>query len=172
MNVIVKRHEHILQYNTVLKELFPANLFIVANERAKNLRELVACLDPYNIKTDLLNQTDQDYKKYGRKCDSCNNFVREKTSFVCFTIGTEFKICRDSTCNTKNVIQLAYYKKCNKQGVGSCIEKKRQLRNYTSHLKNKNPTSRIAKHISFLSRFSFTNIHDSQDKRGRGRISL
>ena len=71
MNAIIKRQD-ILQHNTVLKELFPTNSFIVANKRAKNLRELVARADPHNIKTDLLNQTDDGYKKCGRKCD---NFV-------------------------------------------------------------------------------------------------
>ena len=55
MNAIIKRHEHVLQNNTVLNELFSTNLFTVANKRAKNFRKLVlraACR--YNIKTDLL----------------------------------------------------------------------------------------------------------------------
>ena len=65
VNAIIKRHEHILQYNTASKELFPTNLFIVANKRATNLQELVLRADPYNVKTDLLNQTDHFYKKYG-----------------------------------------------------------------------------------------------------------
>ena len=152
MNATINRHEHILQRNTLLKELFPTNSFIAANKRAKNLRELVARVDPYNIKTDLLNQTDHGYKKCGRKCDSCNSFVLEKTSFECFATRTKFRIRRDSTCDTKNVIYLfitlfTYCKKCNKQGVGSCIEWKPRLRNYKSHIKNKNPTCRIVKHF-------------------------
>ena len=39
VNVVIMRHEHILQHNTVLKELFPTNSFIVANKGAKNLRD-------------------------------------------------------------------------------------------------------------------------------------
>ena len=66
---------------------------------------------------------------------------------MCFATGTKFRIRGDSTCDTKNVIYLAYCKKCNKQGVGSCIEWKPQLRNYKSHIKNKNPTCRIVKHF-------------------------
>ena len=54
VNTIIKRHEHILQHKTVLKELVPPNSFLVANKRANNLRELVTRADPYNIKTDLL----------------------------------------------------------------------------------------------------------------------
>ena len=38
VNAIVKRHEHVLQNNAVLKELFLTNSFIAANKRAKNLR--------------------------------------------------------------------------------------------------------------------------------------
>ena len=58
------------------------------------------------------------------------SFILEKTSLVCFAKGTKFKICRDSPCNTKNIICLAYCKKCNKQGVGSCIKWQPQLRSY------------------------------------------
>ena len=47
-NAIFERHEHILQHNTVLKELFPTNWFLVANKRAKDLRELVARADPHD----------------------------------------------------------------------------------------------------------------------------
>ena len=54
------------------------NSFILANKRAKKLCELVARADPYNIKTDHLDQTDRGYKKCGRKCDSCNNFFLRK----------------------------------------------------------------------------------------------
>ena len=100
VNAIINRHEHILQHSPVLKELFPTNLFIVANKRAKNLRELVTRADPYNIKTDLLNETDHVYTKLGCKCDFCNKFVLEKTFFVCFATGTQFKICREKMlCN-------------------------------------------------------------------------
>ena len=98
-NAIINRHQHISQHNTLLKELFSTNSFIVTNKRAKNLRELVARVDPYNIKADLLNQTDHGYKKFGCKCHSCNNSVPEKTSFVCFATGTKCRIRRDSTCD-------------------------------------------------------------------------
>ena len=98
-NAIINRHQHISQHNTLLKELFSTNSFIVTNKRAKNLRELVARVDPYNIKADLLNQTDHGYKKCGCKCHSCNNSVPEKTSFVCFATGTKCRIGRDSTCD-------------------------------------------------------------------------
>ena len=107
----------------------------------------IARADPYKIKTNLLDQTPHGYKKCGRKCDSCDNFVLEETSFTCFPTGTKFRILRDNTYSTKNVIYLAYYKKCHKQGIGSCIEWKTRFRNYKSHIKNKNPTCRTVKHF-------------------------
>ena len=85
--------------------------------------------DPHIIKTNLSNDIDYGYEKCGRKCDSCNNFVYDKISFVCFAIGTECKVRRDSTCNARNIIYSVYCKKINKQGVGSCIEWKSWLRN-------------------------------------------
>ena len=53
-----------------------------------------------------LNMYYHGYKNCGLKCDSCNNFVLEKTFFVCFATKTKFKIGRDGTCNMKNVIYL------------------------------------------------------------------
>ena len=109
MNAIIRKHDHILQNNTVLKEPFPSHSITVANKRGNNLHQLIARPDPYNIKTEFLDQTAHAYKKCGRKCDSCDNFVLEETSFMCFPTGTKFRICRDSTCNTKNVIYLANF---------------------------------------------------------------
>ena len=40
---------------------------------------MVAQVDPNNIKANLLNQTAHGYKKCGRMCDSCDNFVLQKT---------------------------------------------------------------------------------------------
>ena len=62
VNAIIKTHEHFLQHNIVLKELFQTNSFIAVNKTAKNLRELVARADPYSIKTDFLNQYGYCYK--------------------------------------------------------------------------------------------------------------
>ena len=78
-----------------MKELFLTNSFIAANKREKNRRKLVARADPYNIKGDLLEQSDHGCKKCRRKCDSCNGFVLEKTSFVSFATENKFRIRRE-----------------------------------------------------------------------------
>ena len=62
LNAIIKKHKHILQNNTVLKELFPSNSIIVVNKRGNNLHQLIARADPYNIKMDLSDQTPHGYK--------------------------------------------------------------------------------------------------------------
>ena len=62
--------------------------------------------------------------------------------------NTKVRIVRDSTCNNKNVIYLAYCKKCHKEGVGSCIEPKAQFINYKSCIKNNNATFMIVKHFT------------------------
>ena len=76
----------------------------------------------------LLDQAEHGCSKCGRKCDSCDKFELEKT-FVYHAARAKFKIRRDSTCNTKNVIYLVYYKQCSKQGACYCIEWKLPLRN-------------------------------------------
>ena len=69
-----------------MKELLQSNSIIAANKRRNNLHQLIARADPYNIKTDFLDQTPHGYKKCGRKCDSYDNFVLEDTSFICLNL--------------------------------------------------------------------------------------
>ena len=123
---------------------------LFADKRAKNLCKLVARADPTPLKISSVNvispdQTDHGYKKCGLSGTLVIILFLKKTCFVGFATGTEFKIHRDSTCNTKNAIYLAYCKKCNEQGVESCIEWKPPLINYKIYTKNKNTTSRIVK---------------------------
>ena len=70
-----------------------------------------------------------------KKCDSCINFVDKVDSFRCHATGKVFKIHKAITCNTPNIIYMAYCTKCKKQGVGSTEDWKPRLRNYKSHIK-------------------------------------
>ena len=89
MNAIIKKHKqnYKIHNNTVLTDLFPSNSIIVANKSRNNLHQLIAQTDPCKIKTDLLDQTPHGYKRCGRKCDSCDNFILEETSFISFATG-------------------------------------------------------------------------------------
>ena len=122
IKAVIKKYEHILHKKEILTELFSQNSFVVANKRARNLHQLMVRYDPYNIVMDLSNQKRHCYSERGRKCDSCDYFVLEKTSLKCQTAEAKFKVCRDSACTTKCTIYLVYCKQCSKQGAGPCIE--------------------------------------------------
>ena len=61
--------------------------------------------------------------------------------------GRRFKISRDSSCPSRNVIYVAYCKHCGKQEVGSTTSWKSRLANYKSHIKNKILTCKIVKYF-------------------------
>ena len=114
---IINKHKHLLETNDTLKQLFPKNSIIVTNKRGRNLQDLLTRANPYNIKSDLLDLNVHGYKKCGKKCDSCNNFVDETSFVISKAIGRKYWIRRDSICTTKNVIYLAYLNEGNKERV-------------------------------------------------------
>ena len=118
---------------------------LIKNRR--NLQELLTRADPYNIQSDLLDRNVHGYKKYGKKCDLCNNFI-DGTSFVLSkATGRKYWIRRDSTYTTKNVIYLAYCTKCGEQGMGSTVLWRPHLSNYKSHIKQSFHSCKIVKHF-------------------------
>ena len=144
---IINRHRHLLETDDTLKQLFPENSIVVANKRGKNLQELLTRADPYNIKSDLLDRNFHGYKKCGKMCDSCNNFVDETSFVISKATGRKYWIRRDSTCTTKNVIYFAYCTKCGEQGTGSTVSRKPRLSNYKSHIKQSVHSCKIVKHF-------------------------
>ena len=72
-----KKHTyiHISRENPEVRKIFPDGSIIVANKRCKNLKELLARADPYDVREDLLPNPVGGYKICGKKCDSCNNMV-------------------------------------------------------------------------------------------------
>ena len=81
------------------------------------------------------------------KFDSCNNFVDATTYIKCNATGKKYKIRRDTSYNSKNVIYVAYYIKCMKEGVGSTTSCKLRLSNYKSHVKKRKLTCRIVRNF-------------------------
>ena len=144
---IIKKHQHLLESNPILNDLFPPRSIIVANKRGNNLKELLLRGDPYNIKPDLLDKREYGYTRCNKKCDSCDNFVSPTTKITCFATGRVWKIRRNSTCSSKNVVYLAVCKNCGKQGVGSTVSWKPRLSNYKSHIKKKVTSCQIVKHF-------------------------
>ena len=111
------------------------------------MQELLTRANPYNIKSDLLDRNFHGYKKCGKKCDSCNNFVDETSFVISKATGRKYWIRRDSTCTTKNVIYLAYCTKCGEQGTGSTVSWKPRLSNYKSHITQPVHSCKIVKHF-------------------------
>ena len=144
---IINKHYHLIKNTPNLQKLYPNGSILVANKRAENLKQLLVRGDPYNIIDDLAQNKDLGYKKCGKKCDSCNNFVNETTFVKCNATSRKFYIRRESTCSTPNIIYMAYCKKCNKQGIGSTIRWKPRLSNYKSHIKKKIKSCNIVKHF-------------------------
>ena len=81
--VNLKNYLNILQENPEVRKIFPDGSIIVANKRCKNLKELLARADPYDVREDLLPNPAGGYKICGKKCDSCNNMVDSTSEFVC-----------------------------------------------------------------------------------------
>ena len=61
--------------------------------------------------------------------------------------GRIFKTRGDSSCQTENVICVAYCLNCQKQGVSSAVSWKPRLRNYKSHIKNNMKSCKIVRHF-------------------------
>mgnify|MGYP001794966372 FL=1 len=137
---IVQKNLHILEDD--LK-----NDILVSFKRESNLKELILRADPYQIKTDLLDHTSHSYKACEKSCDSCKNYVDEISTIRSSATGRIFHIKRDSSCNSKNIIYVAYCTLCGKQGVGSTTNWKPRLANYKSHIKMKRLTCRIVRHF-------------------------
>ena len=79
------------------------------------------------MKSDLLDLNVHAYKKCGKKCDSCNNFVDQTSFVISKATGRKYHIKRDSTCETKNVTYLVYSTKCMKRGTSAVVSWKPRL---------------------------------------------
>ena len=95
--------------------IVPKGTILVVTKKEKNLQQLLMRSDPYNIKDDQKLKEDYGYTKCSYKnCDYCNNFVDETNHIGCNATGRKYKIRRDTTCNSKNVIYVAYCINCMK----------------------------------------------------------
>ena len=56
------------------------------------------------------------------RCDSCTNFLVEKSSFEGFAPKRDYRVRQSTLCVSKNVIYIAFCLNCLKQGVGSTVD--------------------------------------------------
>ena len=146
VNKIVRENLHLLENQPELKELFPKGAIITAYKREDNLKNLLVRSNPYTVNSEV-NEEKGYVRCNSRSCDSCDNYVDETSFIICHATKRRFKIRKESSCKTNNVIYVAYCKVCGKQGVGSTVCWKPRLSNYKSHIKNNVPTCRIVKHF-------------------------
>ena len=146
VRAIVKKHSHLLTRTEAAAKIFP-NGVMVACKREQNLKELLTRADPYSIKSDITDFTPRGYKRCNNKCDSCDHFVMEVDSIVSEATKKRFRIRKDFTCTSTNIIYCAICTSCSKQGVGSTVGWKKRLATYKSHIKHKRETCSIVKHF-------------------------
>ena len=135
VHAIVKKHLPLLSNHPGLSTLYPPNSVLVANKRERNLKDLLMRADPYNLKVDLLDGGNKGFSKCdARRCDACANFLIETDVVTCNATGRKYGIRQSLTCETPNVVYVAFCSHCKKQGVGSTTAWKPRLRNYKSHI--------------------------------------
>ena len=117
----------------------------------------------------LNNDNLKEFCSYGKcsykDCDSCSNFVDETIYIKCNANGRKYKIRRNTSYNSKNVIYVAYCIKYMKGDVGLTTFWKPCLSNCKIHVRKKKLICRIVRYfieISNDNRFNnlrFTIIH-------------
>ena len=66
-----------------------------------------------------------------------------KSSFECFAIKKTCKVRWYTSCVSKNVIYIAFWLNCLKQGIGSTVDWKPRLWSYKSHIKKVRSCSNV-----------------------------
>ena len=83
INYIIKKHLHLLESNTKLRDLFPTNSFIPAYCRSKNLKESLAPSKYVTRNTQNTNSLEGGcYKCDKSRCDLCKNYLSNREIFV------------------------------------------------------------------------------------------
>lgn len=168
INYIIRKHRHLLESNTKLKELFPKNSIIPAYRRSKNLKAILA---PSKYQTRNIHTTNPleagCYKCDKGRCDLCKNFV-ESRNFYSFRTGKSYIVRPNLTCSSKNVIYLVSCKKCQLQYIGSTTtEFKVRFRNHKSSMITNKKSCEVAVHFNSTSHslqdFSFQCIDQIND---------
>ena len=99
-----------------------------------------------------------------RSCDLCHNFFGESNSFLSFLTGNSYNMQSKLSCDSKNVIYLASYKKCRLKYIGSTTTDVRvRVRNHKSAIVTMKKTCIFTgKTPHDLSDFSFQCIDQVQ----------
>ena len=144
---IISKHKHLIS-TPEWKEIFPDKSIITAYRRPKNLKDILA---PSKFaKQHVLGKNQRPgCFKCKRKCDLCNNFLKETDCFRSFSTGRSYKIKQEINCGTTNIVYLISCKKCNVQYVGSTsTEFKVRFRNHKSAMLTDKKVCEMAVHFN------------------------
>ena len=144
---IISKHKHLIS-TPGWKQIFPDKSIITAYRRPKNLKDILAPskFDKQHVLAE--NQRPGCFK-CKRKCDLCNNFLKETDCFRSFSTGRSYKIKQEINCGTTNIVYLISCKKCNVQYVGSTsTEFKVRFRNHKSAMLTDKKVCEMAVHFN------------------------
>lgn len=149
---IIRKHMPILNSSPILGEIFNDNSIIPAFRRRKNLKELLAPSKSHSSASE--NSFIEDVPgcfKCDKKCDLCQNYLKESNTFSSFETGKSYRIRQKLTCTSSHLIYLISCNKCKLQYVGSTATAfKTRFRNHKSSMITNKKTCEVAIHFNSL----------------------
>ena len=173
-NYIIKKHLHLLESNTKLRELFPKNSIVPAYRRSKNLKEILAPFKYVTRNTQNTNSLEAgSYKCKKSRCDLCKNYFVESRNFCSFKTGKSYIV----RLIVRPIVRPVFCKKCELQYIAlTTTEFKVRFRNHKSSMITNKKSCEVSVHFNSISHslqdFCFqcidqtkdTNRHDGIDK--------
>lgn len=106
----------------------------LTNKKENNLKNLSLRSDPYNMKTNLQDDTKHGYNSWKKKRNSCKKFVAGTTSVKWLATDITYEIRKKSTCSAKICYLRSLLSQLSKtRGSTNCW--KPRYSNYKSHIK-------------------------------------
>ena len=100
---ILNDNLHILYGDPDMKKVFPEGTVSVTYRRGKCLKELIS---PSLYPRTVTEYASRVSKCNESRCDICKNYVVFKNEFTCTVTGKTYKVRRDLTCKSDNVVYL------------------------------------------------------------------
>ena len=104
---IIKDNLHLINTSEILKKIFPDKTIITAFRRPKNVKEILAPSKLRSVRdentTAHLDRSNLGCFKCNKKCDLCQNYFIQSTSFSSFKTKKKYSINQNLSCKSKNV---------------------------------------------------------------------
>ena len=138
---LINNNIHILHSDPALQKIFPNGSIKTIYHRNPNLKEFL-----FLSRFPKIRPRNPPYtSNLCNKCDLCNNFVIQSSTFRCRVTGVLYKIRGHVSCIAKFVIYLISCKLCKEQYVGSTEKYKPPMR---LHKSDNSTRCGVAKHFN------------------------